>query len=321
LLLADAQQLRNYNEGRVRAGYAPIRIGIGLNTGLSMVGTVGSLSRMEGTVISDAVNLASRMESLSKAYGIPLLISEHTYHNIGKSSLYDLRFIDRVRVKGKKQPQSVYEIFNEDEVESRRLKNETKALFEEALANYHYKNVEEAREQLASCLGFNPDDEPAKVYLRRCDAYLESGAFEGTCELNERIEWSREFETGLAQIDEQHKQLFSGSNALLAAVEGKRSIDEVLRIIDDLGASVKEHFKTEEGIMREQDYPFLDHQRGQHEKFLLAFGHVRGEVRAKDMSRSYLLFRIQTLWIDWLINHTFKEDGHFGKFVAYKNRR
>lgn len=68
-------RLTQYNQGRKRAGYTPIKIGIGINTGNLMLGTVGGYSRMDSTVISDAVNLAARVETLTKNYGIPLLIT------------------------------------------------------------------------------------------------------------------------------------------------------------------------------------------------------------------------------------------------------
>ena len=74
------KQLKNYNEGRCRAGYDPINIGIGLNTGISMLGTVGGYNRMDGTVISDAVNLASRIESITKKYNVQLRLSRNFEH-------------------------------------------------------------------------------------------------------------------------------------------------------------------------------------------------------------------------------------------------
>ncbi|MEM7018537.1 MAG: adenylate/guanylate cyclase domain-containing protein, partial [Pseudomonadota bacterium] len=103
--------LSDYNEGRERAGYPLIKIGIGLNTGPLMLGTVGGKNRMDGTVISDAVNLASRVEGLTKTYGTALLITEWTYQRLYDVSQYQTRVIDRVRVKGKTEPVTVYEIF------------------------------------------------------------------------------------------------------------------------------------------------------------------------------------------------------------------
>jgi class 3 adenylate cyclase len=96
--------LKVYNEGRQKAKYAPIDIGIGLNTGMLILGTIGAANRMEGIVISDAVNLASRIESMTKNYGANLLISEHTCYSLKKFNRHYIRFVDRVKVKGKIRP-------------------------------------------------------------------------------------------------------------------------------------------------------------------------------------------------------------------------
>lgn len=130
------KQLRHYSEGRARAGYGEIRIGIGLNTGLAMIGTVGGYNRMDGTVISDAVNLCARIESLTKRYGLDLMVGESTYHSLSRENKRHTRIIDRVLVKGKYKPQSIYEVFAEDRSSTRKKKLETKAVFEEALANF-----------------------------------------------------------------------------------------------------------------------------------------------------------------------------------------
>lgn len=74
--IAMLQKLAEYNQSRQRSGYVPIQIGIGINTGLLMLGTVGGEERMDGTVISDAVNRASRIEGMTKMYGATLLITE-----------------------------------------------------------------------------------------------------------------------------------------------------------------------------------------------------------------------------------------------------
>jgi hemerythrin len=73
-------RLAGYNEERKTQGHPPVAIGIGLNTGLMMLGTIGGRNRMQSTVISDAVNLASRVETMTKTYGVNLFITEHTYY-------------------------------------------------------------------------------------------------------------------------------------------------------------------------------------------------------------------------------------------------
>jgi class 3 adenylate cyclase len=83
---------------------------VGINTGLLMLGTIGEKDRMDGTVISDAVNLAARVESLTKDYGTPLLISEFTLHELADPKAYDIRPVDVVVVKGKTRPVALYAV-------------------------------------------------------------------------------------------------------------------------------------------------------------------------------------------------------------------
>ena len=108
--LAMLAALEAFNTERRGKGRAPINIGVGINTGTLMMGTIGEKHRMDGTVISDAVNLASRVESLTKTYHVGLLISQHTLQSLSNPRLYDIRPVDDVVVKGKTHPVTIYEV-------------------------------------------------------------------------------------------------------------------------------------------------------------------------------------------------------------------
>ena len=108
--LAMLAILERFNVTRLAAGAEPIVIGIGLNTGSLMMGTIGEQHRMDGTVISDAVNLAARLESLTKDYRVALLVSQFTVDRLDDPEAYALRPVDTVVVRGRTQPVAIFEM-------------------------------------------------------------------------------------------------------------------------------------------------------------------------------------------------------------------
>ncbi len=165
--IAMLHRLTEYNQLRVNSGYIPIKIGIGINTGSLMLGTVGGHNRMDGTVISDAVNLAARIEGLTKNYGVSLLVSHHTFLQLKDANQYAFRIIDRLKVRGKSAAVTVFEIFEADQPEIREGKLLTKTAFEQALLHYNLKNFSEAAQRFQAVLRINPTDTVARIYLKR----------------------------------------------------------------------------------------------------------------------------------------------------------
>ena len=162
------RRLAEYNQHRTASGYVPIKIGIGINTGSLILGTVGGKNRMDSTVISDAVNLASRIESVTKKYGVSILISHQTFQSLPDSNQFAIRLIERVKVKGKSKAVSMFEVFDADPPETYEGKVATRTLFEEALILYHLQKLREAERLFAECLRRNPTDKAAQIYQQRC---------------------------------------------------------------------------------------------------------------------------------------------------------
>jgi adenylate cyclase len=160
--------LTNYNQDRQRVGYVPIQIGIGINSGSLMLGTVGGKSRMDSTVISDAVNLASRIEGLTKDYSVPLLISQQTLDRLRNPDDYAIRVVDKVQVKGKSQYVVVYEVFDADPPEIKSAKRANLPVYNEAMFLCERKQFREAGKLFEECLRTNPSDQVARIYLKRC---------------------------------------------------------------------------------------------------------------------------------------------------------
>lgn len=168
--------LAAFNLTRQRSDRPPIRMGIGINTGALILGVVGSEKRIDGTVIGDAVNLASRVEKMTKRYRVPLLITEHTYMRLPNPDRYCLRMVDQVIPRGKTERVTIFEVFDADAPEIVQAKRERRSPFEQAVKLYTQAQVTEALALFEDCLSHCPQDTVAQVYVQACQHLLAESA-------------------------------------------------------------------------------------------------------------------------------------------------
>jgi hemerythrin len=307
------EALEGYNASAERAGKKEIRVGVGLNHGMMTLGTVGGPGRIEGTVVSDAVNLASRLEGLTKQYGAPLIISEAALYALDGAASRTVRFLDRLRVKGKRHPQSIYEVFEADPAPRRAAKAETRPWFEEAVACYHLRQVGLAEPLLRRCLEAAPDDDAARLYLERCRAYLATGHHEGTGELDGTLAWRDEFTLRFEPIDGQHHGLVDAMNRLTPLLHAgdASGVEGTLAFLDGY---VTEHFGSEEALMKGHGYPFAAEHLREHRNFVGFMRRLAGEIAA-GRPRLHLIFQIQIFLLDWFANHSTGTDRHLVRWL------
>ncbi|MEG4803404.1 adenylate/guanylate cyclase domain-containing protein [Microcoleus sp. ARI1-B5] len=168
------EQLQKFNQSRTINGEIPLNIGIGIHVGDTMVGIIGDANRMQADALSDHVNLTARLESLTKYYGVSLLISGDVVQRLSQREKYHIRFLDRAIVKGRQEAITVCEVLDVEVEPVRSLKIQTLPIFEEGLEQYCQGNFANAQVCFEQIVALNPADKPSQIYLKRIQSLLEN---------------------------------------------------------------------------------------------------------------------------------------------------
>jgi hypothetical protein len=163
--------LGKLNRERFFGGEPPLRMGVGVNTGPLVLGTVGGQDRLKCGVVGDTVNTASRIERLTKVYGSPFLIGEDTYLGLRNPADFSIRMVDRVAVKGKEGATVIYEVLDAETPERRAAKEATRDRLTGAMGSYFSGAFAAAQEELRAALAIDPLDPVLALFAERAARY------------------------------------------------------------------------------------------------------------------------------------------------------
>lgn len=177
-------RLQDFNRKMFLEGKPKVRNGIGIAKGTVMMGNFGSYEKLDRTVIGEAVNIASRLESKTKMYNLEIVVTEDVIKDLDPEEAR-WRWIDVVQVKGSSRHLRIYEVYSHQPPEVRKYKDETRGLLEKALTIYFQKGFNDASRLFTAMLEkvpphqHTPDDRMDDIlpyYLDRCNTWIKGGS-------------------------------------------------------------------------------------------------------------------------------------------------
>jgi len=163
------KRLREMQEQWKKIGQHQLFVRMGMNTGMAVVGNMGSRMRMDYTAMGDSVNLASRLEGANKFYGSTAMISENTYANVKDTA--ETRKLDIIRVIGKTEPIGIYELLGLKGKLPQKV-YDTIEHYNEGLKFFGERQWKRAMKAFEDALKILPDDGPSKTYVGRCEEFM-----------------------------------------------------------------------------------------------------------------------------------------------------
>lgn len=160
--------LKNYNRERYEKGRSKIGMGIGIHTGKVMLGILGEQMRMDQNVISDNVNVASRVQDLTRIYDAPILFTGESKSKLASSEKFSYRYLGNTNVKGRAQEIEIFECFDDPSAPESQKKIDSIDSFNDAVSSYYKEDYMAASIVLKRVLKECPDDKAAKLFLDRC---------------------------------------------------------------------------------------------------------------------------------------------------------
>ena len=172
------KEVQDLNRIRISNDQTPIQIGVGMHTGPLIMGITGDENRMDATTISDTVNIASRLESLTKHYSVNVILSDSSLKQIEQKEGFHLRSLGLVQLKGKREAVEIHECFDSNTLPDMEKKLNTLAVFNEGVSLFLNKSFHEANVAFKKVVDTDPGDHTAKFFYRNTKKIIDKDVFE-----------------------------------------------------------------------------------------------------------------------------------------------